>query len=431
MQTLNRFTALACGALLAATFSSATALAAGGTVAPESVGISTERLERIDELVQRAIAAGEISGAVTLVARNGQIAHLAAHGVSDLASKKPMQTDTIFRIASMSKPVGAVAIMMLVEEGKVRLNDPVSKFIPSFAGSEVAIEKPARGPQGAPPAAVGAAAPPPEFYTVPAAREVTILDLLTHTSGVMSGRMSNSVGQAASGKRHDVGLKWTEEIGDAPLEFQPGSRWSYSALAGFDVLAHVVEVASGQSFDQFLRARLFQPLAMQDVFFWPNDAQRARLATVYQRRDGALVPSDNPNSMSSPKYFSAAGGLMATAETYAQFGMMLANRGEWNGHQVLSPRSVELMGSVFIPDTLPGRQPGEGYGLGVRVITDSAARTTYLSKGTFGWSGAYGTHFWVDPKENLVGILLAQTPNRTFSSDFENAVMQALLDQND
>jgi CubicO group peptidase (beta-lactamase class C family) len=428
MRTLTRFTALVCGALLAATFSLTNALAAGGTVAPESVGISTQRLERIDELVERAIAAGEISGAVTLVARNGQIAHLAAHGVSDLASKKPMQTDSIFRIASMSKPVGAVAILMLVEEGKVRLNDPVSKFIPGFASPEVAIEKTRTGPGAPAPAAAGPGAPPPDFYTVPAAREVTILDLLTHTSGVMSGRMSNSVGQAASAKRHDVGLKWTEEIGDAPLEFQPGARWSYSALAGFDVLAHVVEVASGQSFDQFLRARLFQPLGMQDAFFWPNDAQRARLATVYQRRDGALVPSDNPNSMSSPKYFSAAGGLMSTAETYAQFGMMLANHGEWNGHQVLSPRSVELMGSVFIPDTLPGRQPGEGYGLGVRVITDSAARTTYLSKGTFGWSGAYGTHFWVDPDKNLVGIFMAQTSSRALLSDFENAVLQAVVD---
>ena len=263
---------------------------------------------------------------------------------------------------------------------------------------------------------------------MPAARELTVLDLLTHTSGVMSGRMSNSVGQPASAKRHDEGLKWTEAIADAPLEFQPGSRWSYSALAGFDVLSHIVEIASGQGFDKFLAERLFQPLAMQDAFFWPSAAQRARLATVYQRRDGALVQSENPDSMSSPKYFSGAGGLMTNAETYAQFGMMLANRGALNGHQILSPRSVELMGSAFIPDTLPGRQPGEGYGLGVRVMTDPVARGTYLSKGSFGWSGVYGTHFWVDPEKNLVGVLLAQTSSRTLLSDFENAVLQAVVE---
>ncbi len=182
------------------------------------------------------------------------------------------------------------------------------------------------------------------------------------------------------------------------------------------------------SFDEFLAERLFAPLGMRDVTFWPSAEQRSRLASVYQRRDGALQPNANPDSMSGQRYFSGAGGLMTTAETYAQFAMMLANGGELNGVRILSPRSVELMGSAFIPSTLPGRPAGEGYGLGVRVVTDAAARGTWLSDGSFGWSGAYGTHFWVDPKENLVGILLAQTPNRTFSSDFENAVMQALVE---
>ena len=162
--------------------------------------------------------------------------------------------------------------------------------------------------------------------------------------------------------------------------------------------------------------------------FWPSAEQRSRLATVYQRRDGALVASDNPDSMSGQKYHGGGGGIMTTAETYAQFAMMLANGGELNGVRILSPRTVELMGSAFIPSTLPGRPPGEGFGLGVRVVTDAAARGTWLSDGSFGWSGVYGTHFWVDPKENLVGILLAQTANRAFSSDFENAVMQALVD---
>jgi CubicO group peptidase (beta-lactamase class C family) len=373
---------------------------------------------------------------VTLVARNGQVAYLEAQGVMDLTTKKPMQPDSMFRLASMSKPVAAVAILMLAEEGKVRLSDPVSRFIPSYANLEVGVLKPAApgpGPGGPPPAApaAGPGGPPPSFYTVPATRQITVLDLLTHTSGLMSGAMGNSVGNAAFNRRHDLGLRWTEELGVTPLEFQPGARWAYSAVAGFDALAHIVEVASGQEYNAFLVERLFGPLGMRDVTFWPSTAQRARLATVYQRRNGALTPDDNPDSMSGEKYHGGGGGLMATAETYAQFAMMLANGGELNGVRILSPRSVELMGSAFIPSTLPGRPAGEGFGLGVRVVTDAAARGTWLSEGSFGWSGVYGTHFWVDPKENLVGILLAQTANRTFSSDFENAVMQALLDPND
>src|SRR5690606_25795786 len=193
------------------------------------------------------------------------------------------------------------------------------------------------------------------------------LDLLTHTSGVMSGRVSNFAGQAAAATRHDVGVAWTEQLGTAPLEFQPGTRWAYSALAGFDVLSRVVEIASGQTFDQFLRERVFRPLGMNDTSFWPTREQRARLAGSYVSRNGELVPRENPDSMSGEKYFSAAGGLMTTARDYAQFALMLANGGELNGTRILSRRSVELMRSVFVPDTLPGRPRGEGFGLGVRV----------------------------------------------------------------
>jgi len=401
------------------------------TTTPQSVGLSTERLARVHELVERTIAAGEIAGAVTLVARNGQVAYLEAQGVMDLTSKKPMQPDSMFRIASMSKPVAAVAILMLAEEGKVRLNDPVSRFIPAYANLEVGVVKPAPPGPAAPAPVAGPSAPPLAYYKAPATREITVLDLLTHTSGLMSGPMGNSAGNAAFTKRHDLGLKWTEELGATPLEFQPGARWAYSAVAGFDALAHIAEIAAGQEYSAFLQQRLFGPLGMRDVTFWPSAEQRTRLATVYQRRDGKLVAGENPDSMSGEKYHGGGGGIMTTAETYAQFAMMLANGGELNGVRILSPRSVELMGSVFIPSTLPGRPAGEGYGLGVRVVNDSAARGTWLSNGSFGWSGAYGTHFWVDPKEKLVGILLAQTPNRTFSADFENAVMQAVIQQND
>jgi CubicO group peptidase (beta-lactamase class C family) len=395
------------------------------TATPQSVGLSTERLARVHELVERTIAAGEIAGAVTLVARNGQVAYLEAQGVMDLATKKPMQPDSLFRLASMSKPVAAVAVLMLAEEGKIRLSDPVSKFIPAYANLQVGVAKPApAGPGGA----TTQANAPPAYYTVPAERQITVLDLLTHTSGLMSGAMGNSVASASFNQRHELGLKWTEELAASPLEFQPGTRWAYSAVGGFDALAHIAELAAGQEYAEFLQQRLFGPLGMRDVTFWPSAEQRTRLATVYQRRDGKLVAADNPDSMSGQKYHGGGGGLMATAETYAQFAMMLANGGELNGVRILSPRTVELMGSAFIPSTLPGRAAGEGYGLGVRVITDAPAAKTWLSEGSFGWSGVYGTHFWVDPQENLVGIVLAQTSSRAFLTDFENAVMQAVVD---
>lgn len=402
-------------------------LAVAQTTEPEQVGLSPQRLERIGELVDRHIEAGDVSGAVTLVAKDGQIAHLEAHGLMDVRSGTPMRDDAVFRIASMSKPVGAVAVLMLIEEGRIRLRDPVSRFIPSFEDMQVGVPQPRRSGLAN---AGGESGPgePPQHYSVPAGRDVTILDLLTHTSGVMSGPIGNSAGRAASQRRHAEGVAWTEALGQAPLEFEPGTRWAYSALAGFDVLSRIVEIVSGQTFDEFLRERIFEPLDMHDTFFWPNPRQRENLVTSYVARDGGLEPRENPDSMSGPRYFSAAGGLMTTARDYAQFAMMLASGGERNGRRLLSPRSVEMMGSVFIPDTLPGRPRGEGFGLGVRVISDPAARGTWLNEGSFGWSGLYGTHFWVDPVQDLVGIILAQTSVRPMLDDFETVVMQAVVD---
>lgn len=388
------------------------------SVQPERVGISSERLERIDDFIDRHIAAGDISGAVTLVARNGRIAHLEAQGLMDIATAEPMRADTIFRIASMSKPVAGVAIMMLFEQGEVRLDDPVSRFLPSFREQQVAISRPGSV----------SSSTEPEYYTVPAEREITVFDLMTHTSGLMSGPMSKSAGRPLSVRRHKDGLAWVDHLGAVPLEFQPGSRWSYSPLAGFDVLSRIVEIASGKSFNVFLDQRIFAPLGMNDTFFWPDAAERERLVTSYLLRDDGLEIRENPDSMSGEKYFSGAGGLMSTAEDYAQFAMMLANGGSLNGVRLLSPRSVEFMGSTHIPDTLPGRSPGEGYGLSVRVVNDPIARGTMLTRGSYGWSGAYGTHFWVDPEDNLVGILMIQTPLRAMWPVFENVVMQTLIE---
>jgi CubicO group peptidase (beta-lactamase class C family) len=365
------------------------------TVRPEQVGLSTERLERINTLIRRYIDDDQISGAVTLVARHGRIAHLAAHGVMDLETDRPMRSDAMFRIASMSKPVGAVAILMLAEEGELRLTDPVSRFLPAYENLSVAVVSADVAP--------GFGGPPPEHYTRSAAREITILDLLTHTSGLMSGRVSNALSQGDSAQRHDIGLRWIEGLDDVPLEFEPGSRWSYSALGGFDVLSRIVEIVSGQTFSEFLSERLFTPLGMSQTTFWPTTAQRELLVTSYVRTNEGLVPRENPDSMSGAIYFSAAGGLMTTAEEYARFAIMLANGGALGGQRLLGRRTVELMGSPYIDDSLPGRSPGEGFGL-------------------------YGTHFWVDPEENLIGILLAQTSPRNLRGDFEDAVMQALIE---
>ena len=396
----------------------------GATVKPESVGFSAERLSRIHDTIQRHIDAHDFSGAVTVVARRGQVAWFDAQGLMDLESNKPLQKDAAFRVFSMSKPVCGAAILMLLEEGKVRLNDPVSKFIPEFKGSKVAVvqDRPANT----------AATDAPKYYTIPADREITIQDLLTHVSGLASGGAAS--GHELKGLIDMVGSRTLADImpklAASSLDFQPGSRWTYSPLAGFDTLGRIVEVASGMSFDQFLKQHIFTPLGMAHTAFYPVDDRWSNVVTAYHRADGTLKKTENPNRLQSKTYFSGAGGLVSTPEEYAQFALMLCNGGEWNGKRLLSPKTVELMSSVFVPDTLPGRSPGQGYGLSVVVISDPVAAGRRVSKGTFGWDGAYGTHFWVDPKQKLVGLMMVQTdnPDRQADRDFENAVMQAIVE---
>jgi CubicO group peptidase (beta-lactamase class C family) len=388
----------------------------------DDVGISSQRLQRIHDLMQRHIDAGDFSGAVTLIARNGRIAHLEAQGLMDIETRKPMATDAMFRIMSMTKPIVGLAILMLVEDGKVRLNDPVSKFIPEFKELKVGV---LQGNQP-PPAPAGQRGAPPRFYTVPAEREITIKDLLTHTSGLVSGPISNSENAKVGLKGKESNADYIPRLGEVPLEFQPGTRWAYSAQAGFDTLVLVVERASGTKFDQFAAQRIFGPLGMKDTFFYPAESYNPRIATRYSKTANGLVKQNNPNFMNGA-FFSGGGGLFTTAEDYLQFGQMLLNGGQLNGKRLLSPRTVELMRSAFIPDTLPGRPRGESFGLSVRVVTDPVQRGTALSAGSFGWSGAYGTHFWVDPKEQLVGIVFIQTATPGLARDFETAVMQAIV----
>jgi CubicO group peptidase (beta-lactamase class C family) len=417
-------------ALLACATITVTAFSAGAPSAkPEDVGLSTARLKHVAELVQRHIDAGSFSGAVTLVARNGRIAYYEAAGSMDLEAKKPMAKDAMFRIMSMTKPVIGVATMMMIEEGKVRLQDPISKFIPEWAHMTVAVPSPAPaagGPPGPPPQARGDGAAEPAYYTVPAEREVTIRDLLTHTGGLVSGPMSNAAARKVAAGPKDTLADYVPRLGKVPLEFQPGTRWAYSATAAFDTLSRVVEITSGMTIDKFVKQRILDPLGMKDTTYVVPTGN-PRLAKLYSHTAEGLKPAPDPVFMNGV-YFSGGGGLVSTALDYAQFALMLANDGELNGVRLLSPRAVGLMDSVFAPDTLPGRPRGESFGLSMRVVNDPAARNSFLTEGSFGWSGAFGTHFWVDRKEKLVAIVMTQTSNREFLSDFENMVMQAVVD---
>ena len=396
---------------------------------PEDVGLSTERLQRINEVIQRYIDSNQISGAVTLVARKGRIAHFEAQGLMDTEMKKPIRKDALFRMASSTKPVASVAIMMLMEEGKVRLSDPVSRFMPEFKNPKVAIPKPSIPL----PVVPGQPPPAPEIYTIPATREITVRDLLTHTSGLGSG--GSAAGEMAkvmqARKLTETLSDFIPRLGAVPLDFQPGTQWRYSGLAGIDTLSRIVEVASGLTFDQFLKQRVFDPLGMKDTFFALPEDRQPRLMTLYRRAGNNLEKHPNQEFLMNRTYFSGAGGLVSTAEDYFHFAQMLANGGQLNGKRLLSPRTVELMSSNHVGDMFPGqlgRPPGMGFGFAVEVVVDAIKADSRRSNGSFGWDGAFGTHFWVDPKEQIVAVLMIQTANRGLHRDFENAVMQAMVE---
>jgi len=405
-------------------------LAAGSVPAakPEEVGMSSERLVRIHEAVQRYIDSKSICGAVTLVARRGRIAHFEAHGVMDLESKKPMARDTVFRLASMSKPITAVAVMMLVEEGKIRLRDPVSTFIPEFKEMKVAVAR-----QTASPPAQGQSAREPEFYVVPANREVTIQDMLTHTSGLVSGGLGARQASKLAPRGPNATLaEYIPRLASVPLDFQPGSQWAYSGTAAPDTLGRVVEVVTGMTYEQFLQKRLFEPLGMKDTFFYPPDDKRPRLVTLYSRSPQGLQKSPNQDGFSTKTFFSGGAGLMSTAEDYLQFAQMLLNGGELNGKRLLSPRTVELMASNHVGDMFSGKlgRPDKGMGFGflMQVVLDPVASGFRLATGSYGWDGAYGTLVWVDPKDKMVRIIMMQTQTPLLQRDFEGAVMQAIVE---
>jgi len=307
--------AAACLSLLLTGLAVAAVSTSSPNARPEDVGLSTERLQRITQMIQRRINAGDLAGAVTIVARKGKVAHLAPQGVMDLSTKQPMTAASMFRIASMTKPVVGVAVMMMVEEGKLRLNDPVWRYIPEFRGMKVGVPLPAGGGGRG-----GETAGPPKFYTVPAQREITVKDLLTHVSGLGSGPMGNSDIDKVARKEGEKLADYIPRLGGTTLEFQPGSRWTYSPGAGFETLGRIIEIASGLPLDQFFRTRIFDPLGMKDITFWPTDTQMPRVATVYSRGPNGLTRSPTPNdTMSRNVYFRGSAGCTARRKTTSRW----------------------------------------------------------------------------------------------------------------
>ncbi|MBI4165381.1 MAG: beta-lactamase family protein [Acidobacteria bacterium] len=384
---------------------------AAQTAAPESVGLSSQRLERITAAIHKSVDGGRLAGGVTLVARHGKIAYFKAVGDADHEARKPMRTDHIFRICSMSKPITSVAVMMLYEEGRFMLNQPVADFIPEFKNMKV-LDPPYPQDETSPPGAL-----------VNAIRPITIRHLLTHTSGLTYG--GRRLGKAYHDAGINAGLIQNEgTIGDAmkklalqPLLFQPGDVWQYGLSD--DLLGYLVEVVSGMTFDKFCEQRIFKPLGMNDTFFYVPEAKVARLATVYTYyegkglqpiRDGQVV-KEGDSSFSAdyayrgPRtYFSGGAGLSSTAEDYYHFCQMMLNGGQLNGVRLLSRKSVELMRQNHVQ----GKLENAGYGLGFGVTGEPRFLTELGSVGTYYWGGAFYTTFVIDPKEDLIAVFMGQ-----------------------
>jgi CubicO group peptidase (beta-lactamase class C family) len=388
--------------------------------------------------VQRHIDAGDISGAVVAVERKGKTVYVGAIGMMDVESKKPEAADTIFRIFSMSKPITSVAVLTMIEEGRLRLSDKVSIFIPEFKSMMVAVPKAGAAGEAAAAGAGrggrGGRGAQPEYDLVPANREITIHDLMTHTSGVGSG----GGGRGAPRSPEDNLAAYMPKLAGSPISFQPGTRWAYSGAAGPDLLGRIVEIVSGQTYDVFLRTRIFEPLGMKDTSFYasPDDP---RLHTSYQSSGGKLTKGTNQSAGSGKVYFAGASGLVSTAEDYLRFAAMLANGGTLNGHRILAPRTVVLMGSNHVGDLFNQGRPasnggepvhGQGFGLLVETVEEPVIADRNLGAGAFGWDGAQGTRLWVDPKENLAFVIMVQTTygaSVLLHRDVESAIAQAII----
>lgn len=371
---------------------------------PEVAGLIPERLRRIRPALHRYIDDGRVAGMITLIARHGRVVHAEAYGEMDIEAHRPMEMDTIVRIYSMSKPITSVAAMMLHEEGRFLLNDPVADFLPAFRDVEVYAGDGPEGPR-----------------TVPLDRPITMHHLLTHTAGLAYGldrsTPADVMYQELSESLRESGAPdlagWIEEIARLPLAFQPGTVWKYSVAT--DVLGRVIEVISGQPLDVFLRERVFGPLGMDDTGFCVREGEAGRLSAMYAPSEDGLVRAYGPppgDYTVPPRLFSGGGGLVSTAADYWRFAQMLLSGGTLDGVRLLGPQTVAIMTRNHLrPDMLPfgGREAaGAGFGLGFEVILDPALARCLGSAGCYSWSGLAGTHFWVDPQEGLVALIMPQ-----------------------
>ena len=363
-----------------------------------------EKLADIKPAMQKFIDASDLSGAVTLVGRKAGVVHLEATGLRDLAAKEPMKTDTLFRIASMTKPVTAIGIMILFDEGKLSPDDDVAKYLPEFTGQMLKEPRLKDLPGDA---AVVLKKP---------ARPVKLRDLLTHTSGVAG--YPKGVDDVYA-KRNRTLAETALATALQPLTFEPGTRWSYSN-PGIDTLGRVIEVVSGESYESFLQKRVFDPLGMKDTAFYPTKEQLARLATTYGKdKDGKLVATPNTLIALPPnaKHPIPAGGLVSSAADLARLYRMMLNKGELDGKRIISEKAVAEMTRLQTGDIKTGFVDGMGFGYGWAVVREPKDVTAMLSAGTFGHGGAFGTQAWIDPNNDVFAVLLIQRTGLANSDD--------------
>lgn len=427
------------------------------SASPEKMGMSSERLTRIQRHMDKALQSGEMAGGLGLLARNGAVVYLEGYGKAD-KTERAMSADTIFRIYSMSKPITSVAVLMLYEEGHFALNDPVARYLPELANLRVALSTAGSGEaevlsDGTDIRQRDSGDANQIGQTRKATRQPTIRDLLSHTAGLTYGLLGDSevdnlYREAGIGLLSDISLEeFVRRLGKLPLQYDPGSRWHYSVAT--DVLGRLVEVVSGKPFDQFLAERLFKPLAMTDTGFTLPEASRERLAQLYSPpgvdlndpksilraiQSNELVEADtalDDNYQPGARFKSGGGGLLSTIGDYFRFCQMLLNGGELDGERILSPKTVQLMSLNHLPAT--GEvlaRGGTGFGLGVAVAVNQGAIGELGSEGEFNWGGAAGTKFWIDPQEKLIGIFMTQSiPHASqIGLDFKYLGYQAITD---
>jgi CubicO group peptidase (beta-lactamase class C family) len=410
------------GALALATFLHVVPVVAESSLptasTPEELGLSSAQFQRIEAVTRKHMEAGLVPGAVMLVARRGKIAWHKTMGFRDRNAKDPMPADAIFRIYSMTKPIVSVAVMMLVEEGQLQINDPVSKLLPEIAQMKVANEK------------VDAVGKRTLELSAPE-RQMTVQDLLRHTSGLIYGSRGDSLVNAAYidakiGNRDVSNEEFVARMAALPLRFTPGSRWEYGVST--DVLGRVVEVVSGKSLGEFLAERIFRPLGMVDTAFHVPADKLARAAQPWQRPDGPPI-TPRFDVAQKPRFESGGGGLTSTMDDYLRFALMLANGGALESKRLLSKQTISFMTTDHV-GTRPGRPPGLGFGLGFEVRTTVGEAGISGSVGEYGWAGNAGTLFWIDPKEQLIAIYMVQVSDGDrimLRNQFRSMVQAAII----